>query len=80
MSFWELPSTVRVSSQVTVGMVLKKASTGYKFLWLECNGDYGVFDSVENTLSKPGNMPQVGRTHAALANHNESANENRSKN
>lgn len=58
MSFRELPSTVRVSSQVAVGMVLKKASTGYKLLWLECNGDYGVFDSVENTWSKPGNIPQ----------------------
>jgi len=57
MSSRELPPTARVSSHVAVGMALNKASNGYKLLWLECSGDYGVYDSVENTWSKPCDMP-----------------------
>ncbi|RWR87006.1 F-box only protein 6-like protein [Cinnamomum micranthum f. kanehirae] len=59
-SFRELPArSVRVWSRVAVGMTLNgsSATSGYKILWLGCNGDYEVYDSVRNSWTRPGNMP-----------------------
>ncbi|XP_077212197.1 F-box only protein 6-like isoform X2 [Tasmannia lanceolata] len=59
-SFRELPArSVRVWSRVAVGMTLNGNSTsnGYKILWLGCNGDHEVYDSVNNSWARPGCMP-----------------------
>ncbi|KAL6011641.1 F-box only protein 6 [Asimina triloba] len=59
-SFRELPArSVRVWSRVAVGMTLNgnSASSGYKILWLGCNGDHEVYDSVSNSWVRPGRMP-----------------------
>lgn len=59
-SFKELPvRSVKVWSRVAVGMTLNgsSASSGYKILWVGCEGDYEVFDSAENSWIRPGSMP-----------------------
>ncbi|KAF5188969.1 F-box only protein [Thalictrum thalictroides] len=59
-SFRELPTrSVRVWSRVAVGMTLNGNSTteGYKILWLGCDGEYEVFDSMKDTWSRLGSMP-----------------------
>ncbi|KAK1318939.1 F-box only protein 6 [Acorus calamus] len=59
-SFKELPSrSVRVWSRVAVGMTLN--GTSYKILWLACNGDHEIYDSVMNRWTRPGNIPSTGR-------------------
>ncbi|KAK8699473.1 hypothetical protein V6N13_115556 [Hibiscus sabdariffa] len=59
-SFKELPArSVKVWSRVAVGMTLNGNSTsgGYKILWVGCDGEYEVYDSVKNSWSRPGSMP-----------------------
>lgn len=59
-SFKELPTrSVRVWSRVAVGMTLNRNSTsgGYKVLWLGCDGEYEVYDSLKEKWSRPGNIP-----------------------
>ncbi|KAG7975414.1 hypothetical protein I3843_06G097400 [Carya illinoinensis] len=59
-SFKELPArSVKVWSRVAVGMTLNGNSTtgGYKILWVGCNGEFEVYDSVKNSWIHPGNMP-----------------------
>lgn len=59
-SFRELPTrSVRVWSRVAVGMTLNGNSTsaGYKVLWLGCDGEYEVYDSLTEKWSHPGKMP-----------------------
>lgn len=59
-SFKELPArSVRVWSRVAVGMTLNGNSTtaGYKILWVGCDGEYEVYDSVKNSWARPGSMP-----------------------
>ncbi|KAK1318941.1 F-box only protein 6 [Acorus calamus] len=57
-SFKELPSrSVRVWSRVAVGMTLN--GTSYKILWLACNGDHEIYDSVVNRWTRPGNIPST---------------------
>ncbi|XP_061338682.1 F-box only protein 6 isoform X2 [Gastrolobium bilobum] len=59
-SFKELPArSFKVWSRVAVGMTINGNSTGsgYKILWVGCDGEYEVFDSVRNSWSRPGNMP-----------------------
>ncbi|KAJ8759052.1 hypothetical protein K2173_003290 [Erythroxylum novogranatense] len=59
-SFKELPArSVKVWSRIAVGMTLNGISTseGYKILWLGCDGEYEVYDSLQNSWTRPGNMP-----------------------
>ncbi|KAB2097331.1 hypothetical protein ERO13_A01G154500v2 [Gossypium hirsutum] len=59
-SFKELPArSVKVWSRVAVGMTLNGNSTneGYKILWVGCDGEYEVYESVKNSWSRPGSMP-----------------------
>ncbi|XP_015894328.3 F-box only protein 6 [Ziziphus jujuba] len=59
-SFKELPArSVKVWSRIAVGMTLNGSSArgGYKILWLGCDGEYEVYDSVKNSWTHPGNMP-----------------------
>ncbi|XP_024017616.1 F-box only protein 6 [Morus notabilis] len=60
-SFKELPArSVKVWSRIAVGMTLNRnssSSSGYKILWVGCNGEYEVYDSINNSWSRPGNMP-----------------------
>lgn len=59
-SFKELPArSVKVWSRVAVGMTLNGTSTsaGYKILWVGCDGEYEIYDSVKNSWIHPGNMP-----------------------
>ncbi|XP_004502284.1 F-box only protein 6 isoform X1 [Cicer arietinum] len=59
-SFKELPArSVKVWSRVAVGMTVNGNSigSGYKILWVGCDGAYEVYDSVKNSWSRPGNMP-----------------------
>ncbi|XXG47079.1 hypothetical protein AAC387_Pa02g1779 [Persea americana] len=59
-SFRELPArSAQLWSHVAVGMTLSGSSTssGYKILWVGCNGDHEVYDSVGNSWTRPGNMP-----------------------
>ncbi|KAL5762445.1 hypothetical protein ACOSP7_018709 [Xanthoceras sorbifolium] len=57
-SFKELPArSVKVWSPVTVGMTLNGASGGYNILWVGCDGEYEVYDSVRNSWTRPGSMP-----------------------
>ncbi|KAL1550463.1 F-box only protein 6 [Salvia divinorum] len=68
-SFKELPArSVKVWSRVAVGMLLhgSSASSGYKILWVGCEGDYEVFDSAENSWIRPGIMPSSIKLPLAL--------------
>eukprot|EP00258_Populus_trichocarpa_P037701 XP_024453720.1 F-box only protein 6 isoform X3 [Populus trichocarpa] len=59
-SFKELPPrSVNVWSRVAVGMTLNgsAASGGYKILWVCCDGEYEVYDSLKNSWTRPGSMP-----------------------
>ncbi|XP_021899734.1 F-box only protein 6 [Carica papaya] len=59
-SFRELPArSVKVWSRVAVGMTLNGNSTseGYKILWVGCDGEYEVYDSVKDAWTRPGSMP-----------------------
>ncbi|KAK7319032.1 hypothetical protein RJT34_03741 [Clitoria ternatea] len=59
-SFKELPSrSVKVRSHVAVGMTVNGNSTssGYKILWVGCDGEYEIYDSKRKSWSRPGNMP-----------------------
>ncbi|KAJ7945563.1 F-box only-like protein [Quillaja saponaria] len=59
-SFKELPApSVKVLSRVAVGMTLNGKSTtaGYKILWVGCDGEYEIYDSMKNSWIRPGNMP-----------------------
>nr|ACL51019.1 F-box family protein [Citrus trifoliata] len=59
-SFKELPArSVKVWSRVAVGMTLNGNSTssGYKILWVGCDGEYEIYDSLRNSWTRPGSMP-----------------------
>ncbi|XP_027341317.1 F-box only protein 6-like isoform X1 [Abrus precatorius] len=59
-SFKELPArSVKVWSRVAVGMTVNRNSTGvgYKILWVGCDGEYEIYDSVRKSWSCSGNMP-----------------------
>lgn len=59
-SFKELPSrSVKVWSRVAVGMILDRnaANSCYKIMWVGCDGEYEVYDSVKNSWTRPGSMP-----------------------
>ncbi|CAN1313542.1 F-box only protein 6 [Linum perenne] len=59
-SYRELPArSVKVWSRVAVGMTFNwNASNGaYKILWVGCDGEYEVYDSVRNSWTRPGIMP-----------------------
>ncbi|GFY88123.1 Galactose oxidase/kelch repeat superfamily protein [Actinidia rufa] len=59
-SFKELPArSVRVWSRVAVGMTLNGESTslGYKILWVGCDGEYEIYESIKNSWTRPGSMP-----------------------
>ncbi|THG05128.1 hypothetical protein TEA_012934 [Camellia sinensis var. sinensis] len=61
-SFKELPArSVKVWSRVAVGMTLNEDSTsgGYKILWVGCEGEYEVYDSIKNSWARLGNMPST---------------------
>ncbi|KAM3705992.1 hypothetical protein ACB098_03G119300 [Castanea mollissima] len=56
----ELPArSVKVWSRVAVGMTLNGNSTygGYKILWVGCDGEFEVYDSLKNSWTRPGHMP-----------------------
>ncbi|XP_057493932.1 F-box only protein 6-like [Actinidia eriantha] len=59
-SFKELPArSVKVWSRVAVGMTLNGESTslGYKILWVGCDGEYEIYESIKNSWTRPGSMP-----------------------
>ncbi|KAG2269463.1 hypothetical protein Bca52824_064018 [Brassica carinata] len=59
-SFRELPArSFKVWSRVAVGMTLNGNSTsdGYKVLWVGCEGEYEVYDSLSNVWTKRGTIP-----------------------
>ncbi|KAF8107930.1 hypothetical protein N665_0116s0133 [Sinapis alba] len=59
-SFRELPArSFKVWSRVAVGMTLNGNSTsdGYKVLWVGCEGEYEVYDSLRNVWTKRGTIP-----------------------
>uniref|UniRef100_A0A2P2KXZ6 Uncharacterized protein MANES_12G010000 n=1 Tax=Rhizophora mucronata TaxID=61149 RepID=A0A2P2KXZ6_RHIMU len=59
-SFKELPArSVKVWSRIAVGMTLKGISTsgGYNIIWVGCDGEYEVYDSVKDSWTRPGTMP-----------------------
>lgn len=59
-SFKELPArSVKVWSRVAVGMTLNEGppGSGYKILWVGCEGEYEVYDSTKNSWARPGVMP-----------------------
>ncbi|XP_023004120.1 F-box only protein 6 [Cucurbita maxima] len=61
-SFKELPArSVELWSRVAVGMTLNgsSASGGYKILCLGCDGEYEVYDSIENSWTHPRSMPST---------------------
>ncbi|CAL9765732.1 unnamed protein product [Musa acuminata subsp. burmannicoides] len=59
-SFKELPPrSFRVWSRVAVGMILNgtTANDGYKIVWLGCNGDHEIYDSLQNSWTRNGAFP-----------------------
>ncbi|KAL3501010.1 hypothetical protein ACH5RR_035459 [Cinchona calisaya] len=59
-SFRELPArSVKVWSRVAVGMTLngKSINGGYKIIWVGCDGEYEVYDSMQNCWTRPGSIP-----------------------
>ncbi|XP_075484590.1 F-box only protein 6-like [Primulina tabacum] len=59
-SFKELPARfVKVWSRVAVGMTLngRSADSGYKIVWVGCEGEFEVYDSAKNHWTRPGIMP-----------------------
>lgn len=58
--FKELPPrSIRFWSHVAVGMAVneKFISSGYKIIWVGCDGEYEVYDSRTNSWTRPGSMP-----------------------
>ncbi|CAN8313356.1 unnamed protein product [Cochlearia groenlandica] len=58
-SFRELPArSFKVWSRVAVGMTLNgnSPSHGYKVLWVGCEGEYEVYDSLRNVWTKRGTI------------------------
>ncbi|CAI0627334.1 unnamed protein product [Linum tenue] len=52
----ELPArSVKVWSRVAVGMTFNR--NAYKILWVGCDGEYEVYDSISNSWTRPGSMP-----------------------
>ncbi|CAA7396286.1 unnamed protein product [Spirodela intermedia] len=58
--FRELPPrSVQVWSRVAIGMTMDEDSTGgsgdggYKIMWLGCNGDYEIYDSRQDSWTRP---------------------------
>ncbi|XP_039125812.1 F-box only protein 6-like isoform X1 [Dioscorea cayenensis subsp. rotundata] len=53
------PCSDRGLAPAAVGMVLngRTTSSGYKLIWLDCNGDHQVYDSLQNTWTCPGVVP-----------------------
>ncbi|KAJ6813115.1 F-box only protein 6-like [Iris pallida] len=53
------PRSVQIWSRVVVGMVLNgnTMTSGYKIVWLGCNGDHEIYDSVLNSWTRPGTLP-----------------------
>ncbi|XP_074565183.1 F-box only protein 6-like isoform X2 [Curcuma longa] len=59
-SFKELPPrSYQVWSRVAVGMILngKTAGNGYKIMWLGCNGDHEIYDSIHNSWTHCAGFP-----------------------
>lgn len=59
-SFRELPArSFKVWSRIAVGMTLNGNSIGggYRILWVGCDGEYEVYDSIHNHWTRPGSMP-----------------------
>lgn len=59
-SFRELrPASSHVWPHVSAGMVQygSPGETCYKIMWLQSNGDHEVYDSVNNSWTRPGMMP-----------------------
>ncbi|KAG6426717.1 hypothetical protein SASPL_110946 [Salvia splendens] len=68
-SFKELPArSAKVWSRVAVGMTMNgcSGSSGYKILWVGCEGEYEVFDSAKNSWICPGIMPSSIKLPLAL--------------
>ncbi|KAJ0988800.1 hypothetical protein J5N97_007156 [Dioscorea zingiberensis] len=60
LSFKKLPlGSNRRLAPAAVGMILngRTASSGYKLMWLEFNGDHQIYDSLQNTWTCPGIVP-----------------------
>ncbi|KAK8962861.1 F-box only protein 6 [Platanthera guangdongensis] len=62
------PRSARVCSRVAVGMVLteKMTNRGYKVVWLGCNGDHEIYDSLQDSWSRQGSLPQTIKLPLAL--------------
>lgn len=59
-SFKELPArSAKIWSRIAVGMILneKSASRDYKIIWVATNGEYEVYDSIINSWTRIGIMP-----------------------
>lgn len=59
-SFKELPARLaKICSRVAVGMILNEKSNtgGYRVMWVASNGEYDVYDSIKNSWTCVGSMP-----------------------
>nr|XP_043606167.1 F-box only protein 6-like [Erigeron canadensis] len=59
-SFKVLPSrSAKVWSRVAVGMIMEQISDSgaYKIMWVSTNGEYEVYDSINNSWSLAGSLP-----------------------
>lgn len=54
------PRTGEDWCRISVGMVMNGKSTteGYKILWVTEDGDFDVYESIENSWTRPGILPQ----------------------
>ncbi|XP_031400250.1 F-box only protein 6 isoform X2 [Punica granatum] len=51
------PRSVRIWSRIAVGMTLNTRSGTYKIVWLGCDGECEVYDSLRNSWARTGSMP-----------------------
>ncbi|GJY03041.1 F-box only protein 6-like protein [Tanacetum coccineum] len=59
-SFKELPArSAKVWSRVAVGMIMNEnlGNGAYSIMWLATNGEYEVYDSIKNSWTHEGTMP-----------------------
>ncbi|PWA69831.1 F-box associated interaction domain-containing protein [Artemisia annua] len=59
-SFKELPTrSAKIRSRVAVGMIMneKLGKGAYSIMWLATNGEYEVYDSIKNSWTREGTMP-----------------------
>ncbi|EPS64620.1 f-box family protein, partial [Genlisea aurea] len=61
------PRPLKVWSRIAVGMSLIAGGTGYKIMWVGCDGEYEMYDSTRDAWFLRGNVPSSAAINLPLA-------------